>query len=387
MNCGAKRIADDPALASRIIRQGLRLEPGTAIGWYNLGLSYHQERKIEASIRAYQHALLQPKAPRSMISKNLWKDLLLAERWHEGWQLMEERSQLERFKAFAQALGPSWQGAHDPLGSEQGLMVLSEQGLGDTLMFIRFAVLLQQMGIKVKLLCQPALVELLQTCSDLKHVEGYRQPNSSDQGWRWVPLMSLPRRIPWLTPPWPNPLNCLQGKNKELIKRRELWQTLLSLKPGHRLIGLHWQGNPKHEGSLYSRQRSIPLQAWNSLRGRENNCVEFVALQKGAGLEQWSRSSPLPYVAGQEKFNANFSMLDSAAVISMCHTVISADSCVVHLAGLLGVQTWVALRHTPDWRWGLQEAHTPWYPTLKLFRQPAPDDWGSVVQKMAQQLR
>ena len=120
--------------------------------------------------------------------------------------------------------------------------------------------------------------------------------------------------------------------------------------------------------------------------GNKQNCFEFVALQKGAGLEQWSRSMTLPFVAGQEKFNDSFSMLDSAAVISMCDIVVSIDSCVVHLAGNLGVRTWIALKHIPDWRWGLSKPRTPWYPTLELFRQSAPEDWGSVIQKIAQKL-
>ena len=104
------RIADDPTLAGRLIRKGLCLEPEISIGWFNLGLSYHQGmQKIKASIRAYQQALLQPKAPKSTINQNLWQDLLLNENWHEGWKLMEERSQIERFKPYAEFLGPSWQ--------------------------------------------------------------------------------------------------------------------------------------------------------------------------------------------------------------------------------------------------------------------------------------
>ena len=149
------------------------------------------------------------------------------------------------------------------------------------LLFARFAVLLQQLGIKVKLLCQPALVELLQSCSVLKEVEGYRRPKESDKGWRWVPLMSLPRRIPYLKPPWPNPTDWLHRESKEMVRRREHWRKILSPKPGHQLIGLNWQGNPNHENSLYSRNRSLPLKAWSGMRVISRDCFEFVALQKG----------------------------------------------------------------------------------------------------------
>ena len=387
INHGGEQIADDPTLASRLIRKGLLLEPKAAVGWFNLGLSYHQERKIEASIRAYKHALLQQEAPQEAIQRNLWQDLLLIERWREGWQLMEERSLPNRFKNFALSLGPSWTGTHDPIGLDQGLLVLSEQGLGDTLMFARFAVQLQRQGFRIKLLCQAGLVDLLQTCSELTHVEALRKPMPSDLGWRWVPLMSLPSRLPWLHPPWPSAIDWLSTNSECFVKRQQRWRELLKLKPDHKLIGLHWQGNPNHEGSLYSRHRSIPLQAWEGLGATKDDGIEFVALQKGAGLEQWSRLSKLPYVAGQEQFNSNLSMLDTAAVMSLCQAVISTDSCVVHLGGSLGVPTWVALRCTPDWRWGLDGNLTPWYSTLRLFRQPVHNDWSSVVQSIGVQLK
>ena len=254
-------------------------------------------------------------------------------------------------------------------------------------MFTRFAVLLQRSGIKVKLLCQPGLVRLLQACTDLENIEAYREPNSCDKGWHWVPLLGLPWRIPWLRPPWPKHGDWLQHKGTALIKRREHWQKLLTLKPGQKLIGLHWQENPKKEDCPYRREQSIPLQAWDRLGCGENKYHKFIALQNLVGLKNWEQSSNLNFVAGQEKFMSSISLIDIAAIISMCEKVISTDSYVIHLAGNLGVQTLVALHHTPDWRWGLHKNHTLWYPTLKLFRQPAPNDWGSVVEEIAQELR
>ena len=113
INCGEKRIADDPDLASRIIRRGVLLQPGSSVGWYKLGICYHQARKIGASIRAYEHALDQSEAPRSAIEQNLWQDLLLTERWKEGWETMEQRREPELFKAFKEFIGPSWRGSND----------------------------------------------------------------------------------------------------------------------------------------------------------------------------------------------------------------------------------------------------------------------------------
>ena len=386
INCGSNLIADDPHLASKIIRKGLCISPDQAIGWFNLGLSYHQQHKIISAIRAYLLARTLANSPKSSINKNLYQDLLLAEQWKQGWYEMEKRSQLKKFYEFEKLLGASWGGHKDPRTHGKGLLVICEQGLGDTLMFARFAALLQKQGITIKLLCQPALVELLKICSELKNVETQRTPRNIDLGWRWVPLMSLPRVLEITSPPWPSAEGWMQF-NASLKDRQESWRRILKVKPKHRLIGLHWQGNPQHEGSLYSRDRSISLSNWEKLANSISNNVEFVALQKGVGLEQWNRSSPLPFVSGQEYFNNSFSMVDSAAVASLCDLVVSADSGIVHLTGCLGIPTWVALNHTPNWRWGLKGDKSNWYRSLRLFRQPYYNDWGSVVQDIDQQLK
>jgi hypothetical protein len=115
--------------------------------------------------------------------------------------------------------------------------------------------------------------------------------------------------------------------------------------------------------------------------------VEFVSIQKGAGSEQWRPDAGLPFVAGQASFNRSMDFLDTTAVLAQCDLLISADSGVVHLAGALGIPTWVALRWIPEWRWLLEGSSSAWYKSLRLFRQPRDGDWPSVVAEMRQTLQ
>tara|TARA_Y100001933_G_C18769397_1_gene467521 strand:+ start:17 stop:424 length:408 start_codon:yes stop_codon:yes gene_type:complete len=110
--------------------------------------------------------------------------------------------------------------------------------------------------------------------------------------------------------------------------------------------------------------------------------IEFVAIQKGEALKQLNSETKLSIVAGQSTFNNSMDFRDTAAVLQCCDLLISADSGVVHLAGAMGIPTWVGLRWVPEWRWGLSGNSTPWYSRLKLYRQPELGDWGSVIRSM-----
>lgn len=129
----------------------------------------------------------------------------------------------------------------------------------------------------------------------------------------------------------------------------------------------------------------MPFAAFNGLR--DLGAVEFVSVQKGAGSEQLQLNAELPFVEGQEEVSASMDFIDTAAVLANCDLLISADSGVVHLAGAMGIHTWVALCFVPEWRWGLKGASTPWYPSLNVFRQPRHGDWPAVVQAMAKRWR
>ena len=162
MNSGAELLDPDPRLAQRLLSQGLRLDPSEAIGWFNLGIGLHQQRRIEAAVRAYQHCLALPhnRETEQSARNNLAQDLLLLGAWQQGWHHYAFRFQRKpgNHPVFTQAFGPSHQGHLPP---ERPLLLMSEQGFGDTLQFSRYALCLQQRGFDVTLLSQPALVPLL----------------------------------------------------------------------------------------------------------------------------------------------------------------------------------------------------------------------------------
>ncbi len=114
--------------------------------------------------------------------------------------------------------------------------------------------------------------------------------------------------------------------------------------------------------------------------------LELVSIQKGPGSEQLQQHPTLPWVAGQAAVSASLDFGDTAAILANCDLLISADSGVVHLAGAMGVPTWVALRWIPEWRWLLEGDNTPWYASVRLFRQPRDGDWASVVQRIVREL-
>ena len=114
--------------------------------------------------------------------------------------------------------------------------------------------------------------------------------------------------------------------------------------------------------------------------------TEFVAIQKGEGLNQLELNAGLPFVSGQTSFNKTMDFRDTAAVLGNCDLIISSDSGVVHLAGAMGVPCWVALRWIPEWRWGLEGSKTHWYDSIQLFRQKQQGDWLSAIEPMRKSL-
>lgn len=270
--------------------------------------------------------------------------------------------------------GAAWQGFNDPRPCEL-LVLVAEQGLGDTLQFCRLITLLQQRGLHTSLFCPEALAPLLRASSQIGDISLMLAHHSP--GVRWCPLLSLPHRLDLNSGTIPAATGYLSPEPARVAA----WQQRLYRRPGHRLIALHWQGNPNFERKLYSRGRSMPFAALAGLAGIPG--VEFLSIQKGAGSEQLRTDAGLPFVAGQASFDASFDFRDTAAALANCDLLLSADSSVVHLAGAMGLPTWVALSWVPEWRWGLEGEHTPWYASVRLFRQPRAGDWEAVVQAMA----
>ena len=341
------------------------------------GLDYI-ERRITSAVRAYEHCLTLPHNEETELAarNNLAQDLLLLGRCQEGWKHYAKRFNRKpgNHPLFQSAFGPSHRG---PLKPGRPLLLMSEQGFGDTLQFSRYALHLQHQGFDVTVLSQPALVPLLREGIGLKNVIDQldirewnkQQPN-------WLPLLDLlpTLRSQELWAPFSN------GYLQVEAERVQRWATLLRRRPGQRLIALHWQGNPKHEHTLYSRGRSIPFERLLPLGQLVD--VEFVSIQKGAGSEQCQNCKGLNFIAGQETVSESMDFRDTAAVLANCDLLISSDSAVVHLAGAMGIRTWLGLRWIPEWRWGLEGSSTTWYESVQLFRQPDDGNWDAVIDSM-----
>jgi Flp pilus assembly protein TadD len=306
---------------------------------------------------------------------NLALALLAMGRWKEGWKEYEWRRRLSldagQTRSFFQ---PAWDGASSVKGKT--LLVCSEQGFGDTIQFARYALLLKARGARVVLECQPPLRQLL---SSLPGVDGVVPRGDPIPPFDLhVRLMTLPGQFGTEPDsiPWPGPyLHAEAG-------RQEKFRNLLSADAGLK-VGLIWQGRPAHRGDRF---RSMRLGLFEPLARIPG--VRLVSLQKNPGADQLAADGRrLNLLQWSDPGDVSEeAWADTAAVIKNLDLVIGVDTSVCHLAGAMGVETWLALPKAADWRWLEAREDTRWYPTMRLFRQARLGDWGPVVSAMAAEL-
>ncbi len=292
---------------------------------------------------------------------------LLVGDWTQGWAEYEWRRHHPDFAADFQrpALDPARRWRGETLAG-QSLLVTAEQGLGDALMLARYLPLLAARGATVRLECDAGLAGLLAQVAPCV-VRGAAVEADA----LWVDQMSLPR----LFATTPRSVPAAEGYLRADPARVAAWAGRL---PAGRRIGLVWAGNPGHQDD---RHRSLPQRMMAGLTAPEGAC--FVSLQVGPrGGEANAMPGVIDLSAGLTDW------AETAAVLANLDLLISIDSAVAHCAGALGVPTWLLLPHVPDWRW-LPDAgeRTPWYASLRLFRQTAPGDWAGVIEALGEALR
>lgn len=349
------------------VRQALAGNDQLAEAWATLsGLLYSQGGYVDG-VQAAQRALaLRADYPAAQM--NLALCLLAQGEWADGFAAYEARL-AHISPPLPQPPCPRWQGQITP---GLHLLVLCEQGLGDTLQFCRYAVQAQQLGLRVTLAVQPRLRTLLQQqWPGLAVVENAAAVAAE----AWAPLLSLPLL---LAQPQPRPIAPYLQAQVDLVRH---WSDRLRV-PGRLMVGLNWQGNA---AMRVDRGRSLPLTTLAPLADVPG--IAFLALQQGAGSEQradWPGSLPSP---GPET-DATGAFVDTAAILAgAVDVLITSDTAIAHLAGALGVPCWLLLQAAPDWRWGAQGGETPWYASLRLYRQSQAGAWGPVVAKVAEDLR
>ena len=347
-------------------RKALRLKPDFVEAHNSLGSVLERQGKLEEAEVCYREALrLKPRYADAHVTLSL--HLLLRGNFTHGWAEYEWRLLIR--DDLRTALPPSWDGS---ALNGQTILLQAEQGLGDTFQFVRYARVVQAKGGRVVLQCQPALTRILATCPGVDQVLGEGAPLAAPH--LTAPLLSLPLlcRTTLETIPAEVPYLAVDPA------RVHSWRARLAAFPGLK-VGICWQGNPKFKED---RLRSVPLASFAPLAAVPGVCL--VALQRGPGLEQIAQQSEhlsIVDLPGRSEDLAE-GWLDTAALIQALDLVISVDSAVVHLAGALGAPVWVALPFIPDWRWLLDREDSPWYPTLRLFRQRKPGDWPEVFQRL-----
>ena len=354
--------------------RALALRPNFPSVYLNLGTALKEQGDLAAAIGSYNKALeLRPNYPEVRWNSSL--TLLSLGEYKAGWRFFGTRF-LQGVRLDAHPKCPLWRG--EPIAHPSRLLLVTEQGIGDTLQFMRYIIHLRRKGIDV-LLCAPAKLHSLITASGLdQNPLTPEQASAVTQGY-YLPLMSLPTVL-GVTPESPLIAEPYIRTASPLIEK---WKQILSgeKKP---IIGINWQGNPAHEKSNLS-NRSLPLHLFAPIAKQTG--VSLLSLQKGFGSEQLEACAFKDcFVGCQPQVDATWDFLETAAIISNCDLILTSDTSVAHLAGGMGKPTWLLLKTVPDWRWGLEGDNTFWYPSMRLFRQKERGNWQEVMARVVHAL-
>ena len=365
--CRQGRIAE--AIAAG--RRAVTLQPGLALAQHNLAAELLQSGEWEESLIRFRSALaIDP--DRAETHKALGIALLAHGDFAAGWDEFEWRWRVKdeaAILASGLAALPRWAG--EAL-SDQTLLIPAEQGLGDTIQFVRYVPLVLARATRVILWVQPALKALLSSIDGVT-VLGMDEP--VDGVGVYCPLISLPRLFQTTAQTIPPVVPYVRTDPAAV----ESWRTRIG-RDDRLKVGICWQGK---SGVDIDRGRSIPLSFFAPLARMPS--VRLISLQKNVGTEQLA---DLPKGMKVETLGETFdagagAFLDTAAVMESLDLVITSDTAVAHIAGTLRRPTWVALKRYPDWRWGTEATQSPWYPSMRLFRQTTPGDWGGVFDEIA----
>ncbi len=295
-----------------------------------------------------------------------------------GLPLYEARLELPPASQLQHPDVPRWNGAGSIAGRR--LYVYADQGLGDTLQFCRYIPVLEGLGAQVIFAVQPVLVQLLQSLPMRGQLIARGEPAPGAE--LSVPLASVPLALGTEIATIPGGVPYLRAEPKSAIT----WAGRLAALPGVK-VGLNWHGNPAAEKFAALQARSFPLAAAAPLAQVKG--VSLVSLQKGDGAQQRERVSfadALAQLTEPSHMGAAELATETAALIEGLDLVITADTALAHLAGALGVPVWVMLQHIPDWRWLTDRSDSPWYPTMRLFRQSAAGNWDELFERVASEL-
>ena len=367
-----RRIGES-AEALNSFKTSLKLNPNFPEAHCNFGTSCRQMGHLKAAINSYQMAI-ELKPNYSEAQTNLALLELLNQEYKNGW----ERYEYRRSEPHARPGIPRWDCSHK-FKTIKEILLVSEQGLGDTLHFMRYVIALRNQGIAVSLCAQPKLHALIQASGIDPSPINPQQANEHRHG-HWAPLLSIPG---YLEVTSKNPI-ITEPYIKTTEELRKKWSDILRTEK-RPIIGINWQGNPETE-KIELRGRSLPLEEFEPIASGTN--MTLLSLQKGHGSEQLNTCTFRDqFVTCQNLVNETWDFLETSAIIANCDLVITSDTSIAHLAGGMGQKTWLLLTQFPEWRWGLEGEATFWYPSMRLFRQKQRGNWSEVMQRATKAIR
>jgi tetratricopeptide (TPR) repeat protein len=354
-------------------RQALELNPNYPNACIDVGAALSTQGRFAQSIPFYEKAVaLSPDFADAHINLGLAR-LALGE-WEAGWPEYEWRlkstaTSAQRALLNTEGLPPQWRGEEI---RGQRILLYGEQGFGDFLQFLRYVPLVADRGAEVFIQCAAPLASVARS---LKGNFKLFAPAEAVPAYQWrSSLLSLPGifKTTLKTVPWDGPY--LFAPNDA----REIWKKRIGPEKGKLRVGLAWAGRPDHRNN---RWRSIALSALDPLA--DLPAVEFHSLQIGDPTRELPNSNSLRITDWSKELT---DFCQTAGLISQLDLVLTVDTAVAHLAGAMGKRLWLLLPKVGDWRWLLDGAKTPWYPTARLFRQTTQGDWRPVIERVREEL-
>jgi tetratricopeptide (TPR) repeat protein len=356
----------DEALAA--FRRAIELKPDYAEAHCNLGLLLGEQRQFVEALACFDRA--EKSQPGIVLAHNDRAIVLLVTgNFSAGWPEYEWRWQIPGTPK--RPSGPAWDGG--PLRGRT-ILLYPEQGAGDMMQFIRYVPLVKVRGGRVLVGCPKRMIPILSSCPGIDQFYHENPPPPFDEhaallslpGIFHTDLNTIPADVPYLSAP------------PDLV---DAWRERLP-RDGLFRVGINWQGSRTYRWDF---MRSLPLAEFAPLAEVEG--VRLFSLQKGTGIEQLADAPFAVEDLGSRLDLGDAAFTETAAVIKNLDLVISSDTGLVHLAGALGAPVWLALSYIADWRWLLDRADSPWYPTARLFRQSTRGNWKEVFERMAEELR
>jgi tetratricopeptide (TPR) repeat protein len=360
----------------------LQLNPNQPDVYNNLGNALKDQGNFDAAIISYNKSLeLRPNNPDAHLSYAL--TMLLMGDYKNGWEKYSWRTKISSNPSIPSALPMCklWNG--EPLAHETKLLLVTEQGLGDILQFMRYALALRCQKLSISICAQPRLHPLIQSSGIDSSPLTPEQANQVTEG-QWIPLLSVPRQLKV------SPSNPIINKPyiKSSTELNKKWKAILSTetKP---TVGINWRGNRNDTSRL---NRNIPTHMFREMN--EAFTGHLLCLQRHSHPSEIDEITfnrkMMPYqldVLRIADSNMPEDFLEYAAIIANCDLVITTGSTVAHLAAGIGIPTWVLLPKLPDWRWGLEGETSFWYPSIRLFRQRDRGNWDEVMERVADALQ